>query len=77
MSAARKVKPSRFPWHFHNSLYKKLHNVCASSLGTGLAPMLSRFWKSEDGNYAVIFTIAILPIMAGVGGSGRLRWYQQ
>ena len=30
--------------------------------------MLSRFWKSEDGNYAVIFAIAILPIMAGVAG---------
>ena len=30
--------------------------------------MLLRFWKSEDGNYAAIFSIAILPIMSGVAG---------
>ena len=30
--------------------------------------MLLRFWKSEDGNYAAIFAIAMLPIMSGVAG---------
>jgi Flp pilus assembly protein TadG len=30
--------------------------------------MLRRFWNSKDGNYAVIFSIAIIPIMAGVAG---------
>jgi Flp pilus assembly protein TadG len=30
--------------------------------------MLLRFWKSEDGNYAAIFSIAMLPIMSGVAG---------
>jgi hypothetical protein len=30
--------------------------------------MVPRFWNSEDGNYAAIFAIAILPIMAGVAG---------
>ena len=30
--------------------------------------MLMRFRKAEDGNYAVILTIAMIPIMAGVAG---------
>ena len=30
--------------------------------------MLRRFWKSEDGNYAVIFSIAVLPMLTGVAG---------
>lgn len=30
--------------------------------------MLLRFWKSEGGNYAAIFAIAMLPIMSGVAG---------
>src|SRR5215211_6212936 len=32
------------------------------------APMFAQFWKSEEGNYAAIFAIAILPVMAGVAG---------
>ena len=30
--------------------------------------MLTRFCKAEDGNYTVIFTIAMIPILAGVAG---------
>jgi Flp pilus assembly protein TadG len=31
--------------------------------------MLRRFWNCEDGNYAVIFSVAIIPIMAGLAGA--------
>ena len=31
--------------------------------------MIRRFWKSDEGNYAAIFAIAIIPIMAGVAGA--------
>ena len=34
----------------------------------GANKMLLRFWKSQDGNYAAIFAIAMLPIMSGVAG---------
>lgn len=37
-------------------------------LGLG-APMFRRFWKSEDGNYAVITGIMIVPLMAAVAGA--------
>ena len=31
--------------------------------------MLRRFWNSNDGNYALIFAIALVPIMAAVAGT--------
>jgi len=31
--------------------------------------MLGRFWKSQDGNFAVILAVASLPVMAAVGGA--------
>lgn len=31
--------------------------------------MLGRFWKSQDGNFAVMVAIASLPVMAAVGGA--------
>ena len=30
--------------------------------------MLTRFCRAEDGNYAVILTIAMIPILSGVAG---------
>jgi len=34
----------------------------------GLTKMLLRFFKSEDGNYSLIFAITLLPIMSAVAG---------
>ena len=34
----------------------------------GRHQMIRRFWKSERGNYAAIFSIAMIPIMTGVAG---------